>query len=214
MRRPTLTRPGAYGFAVASVAVCTLARWLLNPLLENQGLYLAFMIPVAWSAYIGGRGPGAVSAVLSAAFANPLLFQFPVPAERASTYRSQASRWATCSCRRSRSGSVELRPRAAISHLVIASSEWSGVRIPCLANTTTARKSGRSTFRDSVRSNPSYSPCPVTPSKPIPRVLARRGAHVKRHRPTAGESRALPRTLRSQPIGPSVCWLHLDESTT
>ena len=84
MRRTTLTRPGAYGFAVTSVAVCTLARWLLNPLLENQGLYLAFMIPVASSAYIGGPGPGAVSAVLSAAFANPLLFQFPVPAERAS----------------------------------------------------------------------------------------------------------------------------------
>jgi signal transduction histidine kinase len=84
MRRTLLKRPGAYGFAIASVAVCTLVRWLLNPLLENQGLYLAFMIPVASSAYIGGAGPAVVSAVLSAAIANPLLFEFPVPAERAS----------------------------------------------------------------------------------------------------------------------------------
>jgi hypothetical protein len=43
MRRTMLTELGAYGFAVASVAVCTLVRWLLNPILENQGLYLAFM---------------------------------------------------------------------------------------------------------------------------------------------------------------------------
>ena len=79
-----LTRPGAYGFAVASVTVCTLVRWLLNPLLENQGLYLAFMIPVASSAYLGGPGPGLVSAVLSAAIASPLLVQFPTPDERTS----------------------------------------------------------------------------------------------------------------------------------
>ena len=84
MHRTMLTAPGAYGFAVASVAVCTLVRWLLNPLLENQGLYLVFMIPVAWSAYVGGPGPGLLSAVLSAAIASPLLFQFPVPDERAS----------------------------------------------------------------------------------------------------------------------------------
>jgi signal transduction histidine kinase len=84
MRRTMLTKLGGYGFAVVSVAVCTLVRWLLNPLLENQGLYLAFMIPVALSAYAGGPGPGLVSAVLSAALANPLVFQFPAPAERAS----------------------------------------------------------------------------------------------------------------------------------
>ena len=85
MRRTMLTKPGAYGFAVASVALCTRVRWLLNPLLENQGLYLAFMIPVASSAYVGGPGPGLVSAVLSAAIANPLLVQFRVPDGRAST---------------------------------------------------------------------------------------------------------------------------------
>jgi signal transduction histidine kinase len=77
-------KPWAYGFAVASVLACTLIRWLLNPLLENQGLYLAFMIPVASSAYVGGPGPGLVSAVLSAAIASPLLFEFPIAAERAS----------------------------------------------------------------------------------------------------------------------------------
>jgi K+-sensing histidine kinase KdpD len=78
-----LAAPGAYAFAIMSVAVCTLVRWLLTPLLENEGLYLAFMIPVASSAYVGGPGPGLVSAVLSAAIASPVLAQFPVPDEHA-----------------------------------------------------------------------------------------------------------------------------------
>lgn len=80
-----LTRPGAYGIAVVSVVVCTtLVRWLLNPLLESQGLYLAFMIPVACSAYMGGVGPGVVSAALSAAIASPFVTQFPTADDRAS----------------------------------------------------------------------------------------------------------------------------------
>jgi signal transduction histidine kinase len=83
MRRTILTQPGAYGFAVASVAVCSVVRSLLSPLLENQGLYLAFMIPVALSAYAGGAGPGVASAVLSAAIASPILFQFDGFYERA-----------------------------------------------------------------------------------------------------------------------------------
>lgn len=73
-----------YGFAVASVVVCTIMRWLLNPLLENQGLYLAYMIPVAVSAYLGGAGPGVISATLSATIASPFIFQSPVPDQRAS----------------------------------------------------------------------------------------------------------------------------------
>ena len=71
--RPTI--PGwarTYGFAIASVSVCALVRWLLNPLLESHGLYLAFMIPVAASSYVGGAGPGALSTLLSAAIVNPV----------------------------------------------------------------------------------------------------------------------------------------------
>ena len=39
MRHAILTQRGAYAFAAASVAACTVLRSLLNPLLENQGLY-------------------------------------------------------------------------------------------------------------------------------------------------------------------------------
>jgi signal transduction histidine kinase len=72
-RRLAFNRTAPYAFALVSVGVCALARWMLNPLLENQGLYLAFMIPVAASAYVGGTGPAAISALTSAAIANPIL---------------------------------------------------------------------------------------------------------------------------------------------
>ena len=72
-----LTTTSSYTFAAAAVAACAVVRWLLNPLLENEGLYLAFMIPVAISAFLGGAGPGSLSAVLSAAIASPYLSQFP-----------------------------------------------------------------------------------------------------------------------------------------
>lgn len=48
MRRTVLTKLSAYAFAIASVAVCTDVRSLLNPLLVNQRLQLAFMIPVVF----------------------------------------------------------------------------------------------------------------------------------------------------------------------
>lgn len=79
MHRRLLIRIGSYAFAIGAVAACVLVRWLLNPLLENQGVYLAFMIPVASSAYLGGAGPGLLSAALSAAIASPYLSEFPVP---------------------------------------------------------------------------------------------------------------------------------------
>lgn len=61
-----------YGFALAAVALCAVVRWSLNPILEGQGLYLAFMIPIAASAYLGGYGPGVASITLSALLAGPL----------------------------------------------------------------------------------------------------------------------------------------------
>ena len=51
-----LTTTGSYAFAVAAMVACAVIRWLLNPLLENGGLYLAFMFPVATSAFLGGAG--------------------------------------------------------------------------------------------------------------------------------------------------------------
>src|SRR5579872_4096034 len=61
-----------YAFAVSAVAMCAVVRWSLNPILEGQGLYLAFMIPVAASAYLGGYGPAVTSIALSAVLAGPL----------------------------------------------------------------------------------------------------------------------------------------------
>jgi K+-sensing histidine kinase KdpD len=72
-----LTTTTSYAFALGAVAACAVIRWMLNPLLENEGLYLAFMIPVAVSAFLGGAGPGFLSAVLSAAIASPYFLQFP-----------------------------------------------------------------------------------------------------------------------------------------
>jgi signal transduction histidine kinase len=72
MAFPRLTAARAYVFALAAVATCAVVRWLLSPLLEDHGLYLVFMIPVAAAAYLGGPGPGFVSAGLSAAVASPL----------------------------------------------------------------------------------------------------------------------------------------------
>jgi signal transduction histidine kinase len=64
--------------------VCAVIRSLLNPLLENQAVYLAFMVPIALAAYVGGAGPGILAVVLSAAVANPYLSEFPVTDDAAS----------------------------------------------------------------------------------------------------------------------------------
>jgi signal transduction histidine kinase len=125
MPRTVLTKLSAYAFAVASVAVCSVVRSLLNPLLENQGLYLAFMIPVALSAYVGGAGPGVVSAVLSAAIASPVLVQFDRMYERSDTahlllfaIESAAVILLTCKLQQSRDEARQARDAAdAARHL-------------------------------------------------------------------------------------------------
>ena len=68
-------RLSSYGFAVALVVACGALRWLLDPVLADQGWYLAFVIAVAASAYLGGVGPGVASAVLSAIVAASLMLR-------------------------------------------------------------------------------------------------------------------------------------------
>jgi signal transduction histidine kinase len=65
-----------YAFAVGSVVVWTIVWWSLRPLLDNQGVYFVYMIAIASSAYVGGAKPAALSAILSAAIASPLLAEF------------------------------------------------------------------------------------------------------------------------------------------
>jgi PAS domain S-box-containing protein len=55
-----------YGAAVASVALATCVRWLLNAPLEDRVPYATFFFAVAFSAWYGGRGPGLVAVVLGA----------------------------------------------------------------------------------------------------------------------------------------------------
>jgi len=77
-------------FAVAVVVLCATVRRFLEPSLQEQGVYLAFIIPVALSAYAGGAGPGIVSAALSAATASPLLTDLRGPDPDASLIHRDA----------------------------------------------------------------------------------------------------------------------------
>jgi signal transduction histidine kinase len=70
---PHVGSPASYVTAAVFVALCAVARWMLGPILGGQGVYLAFVIPVALSAYLGGTGPGAFSIILSSIAADPLI---------------------------------------------------------------------------------------------------------------------------------------------
>ena len=58
-----------YGIAVAAIAVTVLARFLLQPALENNIPYLMFVLPVSLSAWYGGLLPGLFATLLSAVVA-------------------------------------------------------------------------------------------------------------------------------------------------
>ena len=62
-----------YGLPVVLVALFAAMRIGLQPLLEGDGPFLMFMIPVALSAYAGGTGPGALGIALSALAVSPLV---------------------------------------------------------------------------------------------------------------------------------------------
>ncbi|MGH9424723.1 MAG: ATP-binding protein [Terriglobia bacterium] len=55
-----------YGIAVAAIAVTLLARWLLQPALQNNIPYLMFVLPVSLSAWYGGLRPGLFATLVSA----------------------------------------------------------------------------------------------------------------------------------------------------
>lgn len=55
-----------YGLPCAAVGLFAVLRLVLQPLLDGDGPFLAFMVPVALSAYVGGSGPGALATLLSA----------------------------------------------------------------------------------------------------------------------------------------------------
>ena len=55
-----------YGIAVAAIGVTLLARWLLQPALQDNIPYLMFVLPVSLSAWYGGFRPGLFATLLSA----------------------------------------------------------------------------------------------------------------------------------------------------
>ncbi len=76
-RRPTLIsrvfvppNPGSvpvrFGFAAGCCALCFLARFLLDPVLQDHSPLLLFGLAVAFSAIRGGFGPGLFAVVLGA----------------------------------------------------------------------------------------------------------------------------------------------------
>jgi signal transduction histidine kinase len=74
---PRERRLRAYGLAVMAVAVATLVRWLLQPLLEQNLPFITFFGAAFLVAWWGGFGPTVVAVVLSAVLADAL-FLAPV----------------------------------------------------------------------------------------------------------------------------------------
>ena len=56
-----------YGFAFVAVALATVLRLLLDPLLREQAPYTAYFLAIALTAWYGGLGPSLVALVASAA---------------------------------------------------------------------------------------------------------------------------------------------------
>src|SRR3954469_7227223 len=55
-----------YGFAIVSVAVVALLRWLLQPALADAAPLILFVLPIVISGWYGGIGPALLGALLGA----------------------------------------------------------------------------------------------------------------------------------------------------
>src|SRR5882757_2277290 len=56
----------AYGFAVAVTGLTLLVRLGLSPWVADRPLLVIFFIPIIFSAYLGGLGPGLVATAIAA----------------------------------------------------------------------------------------------------------------------------------------------------
>src|ERR1017187_463474 len=65
-KSPTAGRAllAAYGFAVAVSGLTLLARLSLDPWLGKQTVLVLFILPIIFSAYVGGLGPGLLARAL------------------------------------------------------------------------------------------------------------------------------------------------------
>jgi K+-sensing histidine kinase KdpD len=63
-----------YGLAVAAVALATLLKLLLVPLIQEQTPFLLFFFAILLSAWVGGRGPGLLATGLAALSVNYFFF--------------------------------------------------------------------------------------------------------------------------------------------
>jgi PAS domain S-box-containing protein len=73
LRKATAASLLPYGIAVAAIGVTLLARWLLQPALQNHIPYLMFVLPVSLSAWYGGLCPGLFATFISGFVAELLL---------------------------------------------------------------------------------------------------------------------------------------------
>src|SRR5690349_528718 len=55
----------AYAVAIAAVGATFLVRLALWPVLGDRGPFVLFVLPVVFSVFIGGRGPGIAAGLLS-----------------------------------------------------------------------------------------------------------------------------------------------------
>src|SRR5205823_4843162 len=79
-----------YSVVVLSVAVLTVIRLLLYPVLGTHARFLTYVLPVMLSGWYGGLGPGLLAAALSA-FLGPLLF--PEPLQRGQSLTDRYALW-------------------------------------------------------------------------------------------------------------------------
>src|ERR1035437_5146128 len=56
----------AYGFAVTVSVLTLFARMSLTPWIGDRPVLVLFILPIIFSAYVGGLGPGLLSPALSA----------------------------------------------------------------------------------------------------------------------------------------------------
>jgi PAS domain S-box-containing protein len=70
-------RWAGYALALLLTACMALARLALSPLLGTEAPLLPFVLVIAASGYLGGRGPGIVSVIASIAAAHLLFVEFP-----------------------------------------------------------------------------------------------------------------------------------------
>src|SRR5215204_5266234 len=71
-----------YGFAIVSVAVVALLRWLLQPALADAAPLILFVLPIVFAGWYGGIGPALLATILGAMVGTFLFLPVANPGQR------------------------------------------------------------------------------------------------------------------------------------